>query len=291
MKPFPVPVLADASLASAEGPQVSFVPGRMETFERPARHAPTSKAAQREAVRLVSSLLERMRAVPFAPWDEGDRRPAPPFLSLTHAPRAVVDEVNDLLGQGEVSCRIDGPRPVHIQETAFPSVWRVQLLAPDGSVTEDRIETGAFPAAARIRALPSPGTVEPDPEPDAEPDGLMNSPALIREIRHRAAHWRPGDPAHVINLTLLPVTPQDLQYLGDTLGRGPIGILSRGYGSCRIGSTGLGNVWWVQHFHNMGQMILNTIEIVDLPIAAQAAVQDYEDSCERLGEWLAAVED
>ncbi len=38
-------------------------------------------------------------------------------------------------------------------------------------------------------------------------------------------------------------------------------------------------------------MILNTIEIGGLPIDAQAAVQDYEDGCERLGEWLAAVED
>ncbi len=287
MKPFPIPVLADASIASAEGPQVSFVPGRMETFERPPRRAPKSEAAQREAVRLVSSLLDRMRAVPFAPWDAGDRRSVAPLLSLTQAPKEVVEEVNDLLGQGEVSCRIDGPRPVHIQETSFPSVWRVQVLAPDGSVADDRIETGAFPAAAGIAVSPSRGTVEPGPEPD----GLMNSPALIREILHRAERWRPGDPAHVINLTLLPVTPQDLQYLGDTLGRGTIGILSRGYGSCRIGSTRMGNVWWVQHFHNMGQMILNTIEIVDLPIAAQAAVQDYEDSCERLGEWLAAVED
>ena len=287
MKPFPVTVLADASLASAEGPQVSFVPGRMETFQRPPRSTPKSDAAQREAVRLLSSLLDRMRAEPFVPWDGTGGGADAPFLSLLHASREVVDEVNDLLGQGEVSCRIDGPRPVHIQETSFPSVWRVQVLAPDGSLVDDRVETGAFPAAAGILASPFRGAVEPGPEPE----GLMNSPALIREILHRAEHWRPGDPAHVVNLTLLPVTPQDLQYLGDTLGRGPIGILSRGYGSCRIGSTGLGNVWWVQHFHNMGQMILNTIEIVDLPIAAQAAVQDYEDSCERLGDWLAAVED
>ncbi|BAP89147.1 HupH hydrogenase expression protein, C-terminal conserved region [Burkholderiales bacterium GJ-E10] len=287
MKPFPVPVLGDASLASAEGPQVSFAPGRMETFQRPPRSTPKSEAAQREAVRLLSSLLDRMRAEPFVAWDGTGGGAVAPFLSLLHASREVVDEVNDLLGQGEVSCRIDGPRPVHIQETSFPSVWRVQVLAPDGALVDDRVETGAFPAAAGIPASPFRGAVEPGPERE----GLMNSPALIREILHRAERWRPGDPAHVVNLTLLPVTPQDLQYLGDTLGRGPIGILSRGYGSCRIGSTRLGNVWWVQHFHNMGQMILNTIEIVDLPIAAQAAVQDYEDSCERLGEWLAAVED
>jgi hydrogenase-1 operon protein HyaF len=39
----------------------------------------------------------------------------------------------------------------------------------------------------------------------------------------------------------------------------------------------------------MDQIILNTIEVVDVPEVALAADEDYQDSIERLGEWLVAM--
>jgi hydrogenase-1 operon protein HyaF len=39
----------------------------------------------------------------------------------------------------------------------------------------------------------------------------------------------------------------------------------------------------------MDQIILNTLEVVDVPEVAQAAAEDYADSIERLGEWLDAM--
>jgi hydrogenase-1 operon protein HyaF len=65
--------------------------------------------------------------------------------------------------------------------------------------------------------------------------------------------------------------------------------LSRGYGNCRITSTRLANVWWVQYFNSMDKMILNTIEVVDIPEVARAAKEDFEESAERLGEWLGVM--
>jgi len=88
----------------------------------------------------------------------------------------------------------------------------------------------------------------------------------------------------VINLSLLPVTEADLDHLEASLGIGTVAILSRGYGACRIRNTGRPNVWWVQYFNSMEKLILNTIEIVDLPEVALAAADDYTDSIERLGE-------
>ncbi len=45
--------------------------------------------------------------------------------------------------------------------------------------------------------------------PVALPAGAMNSPALLAEIAAQMRTRRTGDRAHVINLTLFPMTPDD----------------------------------------------------------------------------------
>ena len=61
-------------------------------------------------------------------------------------------------------------------------------------------------------------------------------------------------------------------------------MISRGFGNCRITSTGARDVWRVQYFNNMNTLILNTIEVVDVPEVALAAAEDLVDSRERLAE-------
>ena len=70
------------------------------------------------------------------------------------------------------------------------------------------------------------------------------------------------------------------------LGSGSATILSRGYGNCRITSTGTRRVWWVQYFSSQDAMILNTLEVTDVPAVACASQEDLEDSTERLQEIL-----
>ena len=82
-----------------------------------------------------------------------------------------------------------------------------------------------------------------------------------------------------------------MECLPQTLGVGAVTILSRGYGNCRITSTLLPNVWWVQYFNSMDTLILNTIEISEVPEVALASQEDYEDSIERLGEWLQVMQE
>ena len=83
--------------------------------------------------------------------------------------------------------------------------------------------------------------------------------------------YRPGEPNHVISLTLMPMLAEDLELLVDRLGTGPVKIVSRGYGSCRVQATAIHNVWSVQFFNAMDAILLDTIEIGDVPTAAQAA--------------------
>jgi hydrogenase-1 operon protein HyaF len=67
---------------------------------------------------------------------------------------------------------------------------------------------------------------------------------------------------------------------------GPVAILSRGFGNCRITSTSLRNLWRVQYFNSMQTLILNTLEVVEVPEVAMAALDDLADSRERMRELL-----
>jgi hydrogenase-1 operon protein HyaF len=117
--------------------------------------------------------------------------------------------------------------------------------------------------------------------PCAFPDGVMNAPALLHELFAKSAAFSAGS-VEVVNLTLLPLSPEDNALLVETLGLAGLSILSRGYGDCRISLTRLPHVWWVQYFNSSEQLILNTLEITDLPQVALAAREDLEDTLERL---------
>jgi hydrogenase-1 operon protein HyaF len=116
------------------------------------------------------------------------------------------------------------------------------------------------------------------------PEGAMNSPALLAEIGSQMATRTRGDFAHVINLTLFPMTGEDHAVLQQALPAGRVAMISRGFGNCHVTSTGLRDVWRVQYFNNMNTLILNTIEVVDVPEVVLAAVEDLTDSRERLAE-------
>ena len=68
---------------------------------------------------------------------------------------------------------------------------------------------------------------------------------------------------------------------------GAVAVMSRGFGNCRITSTAARHVWRVQYFNNMQTLILNTIEVVDVPEVAIAAPDDLADTRERLAELVA----
>jgi len=114
----------------------------------------------------------------------------------------------------------------------------------------------------------------------------MNARPVVEELRYHARTYTRGSPAHVVNLSLLPFGPADHMGLDSLLGEGPVAILSRGFGNCRITSTQATNIWRVRFYNTMNTVILDTIEVVDIPEAARAAQEDLEDSRQRLAELL-----
>ena len=95
---------------------------------------------------------------------------------------------------------------------------------------------------------------------------------------------QPGDDAHVINFSLFPMTPGDMAFLQATLGEGPVRLISRGYGHCRVIGTGARGVWSVQFTNSMDTVVLDTLEICDVPAVVLAADEDFQDSSVRLSE-------
>lgn len=254
------------------------MPSGMETYAPPILPEPEALVGLDGAWRCLAALRARLDAqargdAPGLPIDLGD-------LDATN--RELVDQV---LGEGEVSIRVDGEPRIEAQESVLAGVWRVRRLGANGALLGDFIEVGAVPGTIEVCADEM-ACVRVDDDPAPHPDGVLNAPPLLTEIGDRVAQYRLGDPPHVINLTLLPQTEQDLAYLVARLGQGRVTILSRGYGNCRITSTGVRHVWWVQYFNSQDRNILNTIEITGMPSVACAAPEDIADSASRLDEIL-----
>lgn len=188
--------------------------------------------------------------------------------------------VNQILGEGEVGVRYTGDIQARIQESVLAGVWRSVYLDDHGQPIRDLVEVADAPFLARDplgQNGASPSLTEARPPPE-----IMNAAPILTELEEHRGRCGVGGPAHVINLTLLPLSSEDLGFLDETLGRGPVAILSRGYGDCRITSTALPRIWWVRYHNAMGTLILNTLEVTDIPQVACAAPEDIRDSAARL---------
>ena len=192
--------------------------------------------------------------------------------------------IADVLGEGEVAGVVALPdgSVAQIQESVLAGIWRVRLET-DGA--HEYIEVGAIPEIVKRAAT---DLTSCDLAIGPAPEGAMNVLPVLAEIREHALAWRPGMRSQIINFTLLPMSPVDMSFLQTSVGNGPIQLVSRGYGTCRVLATRIRNVWSVQFFNAMDTIILDTLEVGGVPTVALAADEDFEDSAERLQEIIEA---
>jgi hydrogenase-1 operon protein HyaF len=273
----PLAVETAAPTVPFDDPECQYValPETMKTFVAPSLHAWGEIPEGRV---LLARLAENLAA-----QRQGQAAPPIDLMAYTADIREFVGQV---LGEGEISILADSADGrLGINEAVFTGVWRIRHYQ-DGWLAQDYLETGAIPA---ILADWVAGHDEPPPFPASFPDTLMNAPPLAHELFAKSRAFAPGR-EEIVNLTLLPMTPEDLAFLADCLGLAGVSILSKGYGECRMRRTKLPNVWWVQHLNSTGQLILNTLEITALPSLAMAAPEDLEDSGARLEDVLAGLD-
>nr|WP_258763632.1 hydrogenase expression/formation protein [Bradyrhizobium arachidis] len=215
----------------------------------------------------------------------GQRSGAPTQLyalaNLSDAERKLIDE---LLGEGEVTGVVALPDGslAQIRESVLAGIWRVRIGTEPA---HEYVEVGAIPQIVRRAAT---DLTSADLLIDTPPDGAMNVQPVLAEIRERASVWQFGMNAHVINLTSLPMSIVDLTFLQQSLGNGPVQLMLRGYGACRVQATGTRNVWSVQFFNSTDNIILDTVEVGGVPIVALAAHEDFQDSAGCVQEILEA---
>ncbi len=272
----------------ADGAELEYLamPGAMQTYRQPLLPEPEDVAGCTTGIATLQGLHGLLATHRVGTLTQR--------LDLTDLPLADRRLVADSLGEGEVSilrraadasmALQDGASAdVEAQETRLAGVWRVR------GAEREMLEVAGVPSFVRADAFAF--AVRHIALPETLPDGVMNAPGVLTEVLEQVQARGDDGPhlPHVINLTLLPQSEQDLAWLAEQLGRGPISMLSRGYGNCRITATGLRGVWWVQYFNTDDRLILNTLEVTDVPAAALAAQEDIDDSALRLHEILCAL--
>lgn len=285
MKAFPIPVVALGPGTQTEDENLDYLPmpKDMDTYRAPMLPEPeeiAGRAAARGALVRVLALLDQAA--------DGGAGGQVGLLDLPPEDRQLVNQV---MGEGEASAIVreeSSPLEVRIQESVFAGVWRLMTFN-GAALVDDVIEVGPVPALLRVVAAED-AEREYRPWLGPLPPNVQNAPLLVEEVRDQVARWQPGQTSHVINLTLLPVTPEDIGFLDHQLGTGRVLLLSRGYGNCRISNTRLPNCWRVVYYNSMDKVILNTVEVVDMPEVAMAAPEDLRDSHERLQDVLGYLE-
>jgi hydrogenase-1 operon protein HyaF len=260
-----------------DDPQLSFIamPNEMSRYLAPDIPEP-EQVGHLQGTRAVTGWLRRA----LAEYRVGG---APLIADITDLDAANRELLNQILGEGEVSLIFTAGATVKMQESVLAGIWRTCYLDASGSIVRDLIEVCDAPVLARRR--PEPGA-RAGLVPDSAPAEVMNALPILTELQEALRNWRPGKLAHVVNLTLLPLSEADIALLDECLGSGPVATLSRGYGDCHITSTACPGIWWVRYTNSMGTLILNTLEVTDIPAVTCAAQDDLDDSRRRFGELL-----
>ena len=250
------------------------MPREMTTFSMPSLPEPGPDTDVAGARDVLDTFVGHMSA-----WlDQAGDGGTLPALDLAGLPAATLRVLNETLGEGEVSAIVEAGHEVRVQETVFSGVWREQHLNGTHLLHDYLLAAPIPPVVAAVAQERASATLRQLPLPA----GAMNVPALVNELQEAMDLAGPDTPSRVINLTLLPLSPEDAAHLDAVLDGGSVVLLSRGFGNCRISSTAARHVWRVQYFNNMQTLILNTIEVVPMPEVAVAAREDLVETRDRL---------
>lgn len=110
--------------------------------------------------------------------------------------------------------------------------------------------------------------------PPGEPGLTGNAPPLLRELLEMVYRLLETSETSAIDLSALPLTPADLDWLRDRLGEGEIVIALQASGDSTLAETSCPGVWWVTHHNEQGVVTSQFIEVAFVPELAKAHPQD-----------------
>jgi hydrogenase-1 operon protein HyaF len=258
------------------GPSYIDMPGSMDRYSAPSVPDP-------ETVRHLDGAREAMTWLQNAltEWRPGGD---PLIADLSRLDAANRDLVNQVLGEGEVSVSCADPVNARIQESVLTGVWRSLYFDEQEQLACDLVEVAPVP---HIVSLATAQETEVDSKGNGDMPNVIGALPILVELAAARDKYIADGTEHAINLILLPMSEEELGFIDERLGRGPVEFLSQAYGKCQVSSTGVSNIWWTKHYNSMGKLILSLLEVVDVPAIVAAAPEDIDDSAKRLEEILA----
>ncbi len=110
--------------------------------------------------------------------------------------------------------------------------------------------------------------------PPAESGLTGNAPPLLRELLEQVKRLLASGESSAIDLSALPLTPADLDWLREKLGEGEIAVTLQATGESTLNETACPGVWWVTHHNEQGVVTSQFIEVAFVPELVKAHPQD-----------------
>ena len=109
-----------------------------------------------------------------------------------------------------------------------------------------------------------------------------NAPVLLREIAELGQRLLTTGESAAIDLRALPLTPDDLDWLRETLGQGQVMATLEAEGDSTLTETVCPGVWWVTHHNQHGAVASEFIEVTLVPELLKAHPDDVKIGLEHL---------
>ena len=118
--------------------------------------------------------------------------------------------------------------------------------------------------------------------PSGEPGLSGNAPPLLRELAEQVRRLLDTGEPSAIDLSALPLTPADLDWLRNKLGSGEIAVTLQASGESTLNETACPGIWWVTHRNEQGMVTSQFIEVAFVPELVKAYPQDVAIGLEHL---------
>jgi hydrogenase-1 operon protein HyaF len=118
--------------------------------------------------------------------------------------------------------------------------------------------------------------------PPGEAGLTGNAQPLLRELLEMVNRLLETGETSAIDLSALPLTPGDLDWLRERLGQGEIAVTLQASGESTLAETACSGVWWVTHRNEQGAVASQFIEVAFVPELVKAHPQDVAVGREQL---------
>lgn len=119
---------------------------------------------------------------------------------------------------------------------------------------------------------------------NTQPTGLNglsgNAHPLLLELAEYLKRLLDTGETSAIDLSALPLTPADLDWLKEKLGEGEIKVSLQANGLSTLNETACPGIWWVTHHNEQGAVTTQLLEVSFVPELVKTDVQDVQTGLE-----------